>query len=371
LEFKEEQLALAESVNKNIERKQKQLQTFVDRFGAKASMAKSAQSKAKAIDRMETKKISINNAMATVKMWIPPVINRGGTALEITKMDIGYSQKKVATNINLMVEKGKKIAILGDNGQGKSTLLKTIAGSLEKLSGDMKWTQGLKIGYYAQHVNLDLNPEDTVYGYLKKKKANGIADDQVLRVMSNFLFKKNDSLKPIGVLSGGEKARLCLAGMFLSNVDVLLLDEPTNHLDFETVESMGQALGEFNGTVMVVSHDRTFVNLIANEIWEVKDGTVKVILGTYEDYVWAKEEEVANENVAVTSEKTKPKKSLDKEQRVKLYNLNKDLEKAKKKIANLEAKFLESDNDLNIKSDLEVAEFNWLTISKAIEDLES
>ncbi len=370
LEFKAEQDALAESVNKNIEKKQKQLQTFVDRFGAKASMAKSAQSKAKAIDRMETKKISINTAMATVRMWIPPVINRGGTALEITKMDIGYPGRTVATNINLMVEKGKKIAILGDNGQGKSTLLKTIAGHLDRLSGDMKWSQGLKIGYYAQHVNLALNPKDTVQSYLKSKKADGIADDQVLRVMSNFLFKKNDALKPIGVLSGGEKARLCLAGMFLSNVDVLLLDEPTNHLDFETVEAMGQALGEFNGTVMVVSHDRTFVNLIANEIWEVKEGTVKIILGSYEDYVWAKEQEVENESQSSKPQETKQVKSLDKEQRVRLYNLKKDLEKAKKKVASLEAKYIESNNDSKVKSELEEAEFKWLTISKEIEELE-
>jgi ATP-binding cassette, subfamily F, member 3 len=372
LEFKAEHEALAESVNKNIEKKQKQLQTFVDRFGAKASMAKSAQSKSKAIDKMEGKKITINTAMATVRMWIPSVVNRGGTALEINKMDIGYSNRTVATNINLLVERGKKVAILGDNGQGKSTLLKTIANHLDSLNGTMKWSSGLKIGYYAQHVNLALNPEDTVHSYLKAKKADGIADDALLRVMSNFLFKKNDALKPIGVLSGGEKARLCLAGMFLSNVDVLLLDEPTNHLDFETVEAMGQALGDFNGTVMVVSHDRTFVNLLANEIWEVKDGTVKIVLGTYEDYVWAKEQEVENESQSSSKpQAAKSTKTLDKEQRVRLYNLNKDLDKAKKKISSLESKLAENPSDTKIKTDIEEAEFKWLTITKEIEELEN
>jgi ATP-binding cassette, subfamily F, member 3 len=377
LEFKEEQKALAASVNKNIEKKQKQLQTFVDRFGAKASMAKSAQSKAKAIDKMEGKKISINHALATVRMWIPPVQSRGGTALELIKVDIGYPNKKVATNISIATEKGKKVAILGDNGQGKSTLLKTIAGELGLLSGEMKWSASLKIGYYAQHVNLALRPTDTVEQYLKSKKAPGIADDQVLRVMSNFLFKKNDSLKPMSVLSGGEKARLCLAGMFLSNVDVLMLDEPTNHLDFETVEAMGQALGEFNGTVLVVSHDRTFVNLLANEIWEVRDGQVKIILGTYEDYVWNKEQEVENESNAnnasnsASSNSSKPTKTHDKETRVKLYNLGKDLEKAKKKVSSLESKLAAAPNDATIKKDLEDAEFKWLTISKEIEDIEN
>ena len=377
LEFKAEQKALATSVNKNIEKKQKQLQTFVDRFGAKASMAKSAQSKAKAIIRMDSKKIAINNPLATVRMWIPPVVARGGTALDLVKLDIGYPGKSIATNISITTEKGRKVAILGDNGQGKSTLLKTIAGKLDALGGTMKWANSAKIGFYAQHVNLALNPEDTVEQYLKSKKADGLSDDTVLRVMSCFLFKKNDAFKEISVLSGGEKARLCLAGLFLSNVDVLLLDEPTNHLDFETVEAMGQALGDFNGTVMVVSHDRTFVNLLANEIWEVRDGSVKVIQGSYEDYVWNKEQEVANEQSApassgysVNPSDAKPAKTLDKEQRVKLYNLKKDLDKVNRKMATLSAKVETNPSDSVSASQLIETEAKWLEISRAVEELE-
>ena len=377
LEFKAEQKALATSVNKNIEKKQKQLQTFVDRFGAKASMAKSAQSKAKAIIRMDSKKIAINNPLATVRMWIPPVVARGGTALDLVKLDIGYPGKSIATNISITTEKGRKVAILGDNGQGKSTLLKTIAGKLDALGGTMKWANSAKIGFYAQHVNLALNPEDTVEQYLKSKKADGLSDDTVLRVMSCFLFKKNDAFKEISVLSGGEKARLCLAGLFLSNVDVLLLDEPTNHLDFETVEAMGQALGDFNGTVMVVSHDRTFVNLLANEIWEVRDGSVKVIQGSYEDYVWNKEQEVANEQSApvssgysVNPSDSKPAKTLDKEQRVKLYNLKKDLDKINRKMATLSAKVESNPSDSLSASQLIETEAKWLEISRAVEELE-
>ncbi|MBC7406314.1 MAG: ABC-F family ATP-binding cassette domain-containing protein [Candidatus Parcubacteria bacterium] len=377
LEFKAEQKALATSVNKNIEKKQKQLQTFVDRFGAKASMAKSAQSKAKAIIRMDSKKIAINNPLATVRMWIPPVVARGGTALDLVKLDIGYPGKSIATNISITTEKGRKVAILGDNGQGKSTLLKTIAGKLDVLGGTMKWANSAKIGFYAQHVNLALNPEDTVEQYLKSKKADGLSDDTVLRVMSCFLFKKNDAFKEISVLSGGEKARLCLAGLFLSNVDVLLLDEPTNHLDFETVEAMGQALGDFNGTVMVVSHDRTFVNLLANEIWEVRDGSVKVIQGSYEDYVWNKEQEVANEQstpassgYSVNPSDSKPAKTLDKEQRVKLYNLKKDLDKVNRKMATLSAKVETNPSGSVSASQLLETEAKWLEISKAVEELE-
>jgi ATP-binding cassette, subfamily F, member 3 len=135
---------------------------------------------------------------------------------------------------------------------------------------------------------------------------------------------------------------------------------------------MGQALGDFNGTVMVVSHDRTFVNLLANEIWEVKDGTVKIVLGTYEDYVWAKEQEVENESQSSSKpQAAKSTKTLDKEQRVRLYNLNKDLDKAKKKITSLESKLADNPSDSKIKTDIEEAEFKWLTITKEIEELEN
>jgi ATP-binding cassette, subfamily F, member 3 len=376
LEFKAEQEELAKSVNKTIENKQKQLKIFADRFGAKASMAKSAQSKLKQIDRLEGKKIGISTALSTVRMHIPPVINRGGIGMSLTKVDIGYpatqekSERRVATNISLDLEKGRKIAILGDNGQGKSTLLKTMAEKLDPLTGTIKWTQGLKVAYYAQHVNLALDPNETAEQYLKRIADKSIKDDQIYRMLSNFLFKNDESKKPTGVMSGGEKARLCLAGMFLSMSDVLLLDEPTNHLDFETVEAMGAALGEFNGTVVVVSHDRTFVNLLATEIWEVKDGKVQVVLGSYEDYVWKKEEEAKNyvaSNHALdnASKNKKSERELNKDERVRLYNLNKELTKVNRKLESLKA-----NSKPETQEELFKVETRWLEITNEIETLE-
>ena len=381
LEFKAEQKTLAQTVNKNIEKKQKQLQTFVDRFGAKASMAKSAQSKAKAIIRMDVKKIAINNPLATVRMWIPSVQTRNGIGLELSKLSIGYPNKIIAEGITINSDKGRKVAILGDNGQGKSTLLKTLAGQLEIQGGELKWANGLDVGYYAQHVNSSLNPDDTIASYLKSKRGDNIKEDDVLRVMSCFLFKKDDSFKQVKVLSGGEKARLCLAGLFLSNHDVLLLDEPTNHLDFSTVEAMGSALGQFNGTVIVVSHDRTFVNLLANEIWEVKSGTVKVILGSYEDYVWNKEQEVLNDQNLNDQEtknaspsnnnQVKTTNVLSKEERIKLYNLKKDLEKLNRKISNLNGKLETNSEDNQARESLEESEAKWLEVSSQIDNFEN
>ena len=261
--------------------------------------------------------------------------------------------KIIASNINLDVNRGLKVAILGDNGQGKSTLLKTLAGELLPLGGVCEFKNGLKVAYYHQHVAANLDPHETVFDYIKR---GGQKEEVIYRVLSNFLFKKTDYLKKIEVLSGGEKARLCLAGMFLSKADVYLLDEPTNHLDFETVEAMGRALGEFNGTVFVISHNRTFVSLIASEIWEVNAGQVKRVLGTYADYLWAKEEEIRmemrfgnnsnnankNEKYADNNSGFSPKNNTkfghlsDKEKAKKLYETKKEAGKIEKKIKNIQ-----------------------------------
>jgi ATP-binding cassette, subfamily F, member 3 len=290
-------------------------------------------------------------------------------------MDIGYPDKLVAANIDIEVEKTRKVAILGDNGQGKSTLLKTIAGKLKPLAGGSKWNENLKVAFYAQHVNLALDPAQTVEGYLKECSINKTREDMIYKMMGNFLFKGGDSKKTISVLSGGEKARLCLAGIFLGEFDVILLDEPTNHLDFETVESMGAALGEFNGTVFVVSHDRTFVNLLADEIWEVQNGMVKRVLGSYEDYVWQKEQEALNQSkyddmgTSMSVEVNKPVKTLDKQQKIRLFELRKDLSKLDKKIATLKGKLEEDPFDDKNTSDLETAETKWLEVTAEIEEL--
>lgn len=364
LEFKEEQENLALVRNSNIEKKQKQLQTFVSRFGAKASMAKSAQSKLKQIDRLEDNKIGIKKALSTVRMHIPDVVNYGGPALELKDLKIGYPEKTVATNININLEKGKKVAILGDNGQGKSTLLKTMASMLDPISGVCKWNAGLKIAYYAQHVNLALIDTETAEEYLKRVADKSVNNEEIYKMLGNFLFKNEEARKHVGVMSGGEKARLCLAGMFLSKSDVLLLDEPTNHLDFETVEAMGAALGEFSGTVVVVSHDRTFVNLLASEIWEVKEGKVNIVLGSYEDYVWQKEQEATKQgkiDEKYGNMANKPVIQLDKAQKILLFNSKKELDKVNRKIANTAV--------TRSAEEMEKLNEEWLVLTEKIAEL--
>ncbi len=292
-EYKTEQLAQAEAHNKNVERKRKQLQEFVDRFGAKASKAASAQSKRKQIERLVS--VKIENPLSTVKIKLPQISPKKGPALTVENMAIGYPEKRVAGRITLQVDKGQHVAILGDNGQGKSTFLKTIAEELSPLSGEYSWSSTLTIGYYAQHVFQYLDERDTVLDALENMADPSVKRQEVLDIAGSFLFGGDEVKKRIKVLSGGERARVCLAGLLLSKSDVLLLDEPTNHLDFETVEALASALQSYAGTVFFISHDRTFVNTLATAIIEVKDGKVALYPGTYPDYVYHLEQVIDSE----------------------------------------------------------------------------
>ncbi|MBI3268007.1 MAG: ABC-F family ATP-binding cassette domain-containing protein [Planctomycetes bacterium] len=285
LAYKEEQVLLAEKGNRIIESKAKQLQVFIDRNRARAATATRAQSKIKQLERLNRGKISLAHAQRNVRIRIPLVGSRTGTALLCSDLEIGYPGRKVASDVHFEIQRGERIAILGNNGQGKTTLMRTLAGDLTPRGGSCDWAINLKLGYYAQHVYTGLTGAQDVLTYLQRRADRHVPHQTILDLAGSFLFQGHDVEKPISVLSGGERARLCLMGLLLAKSPVLLLDEPTNHLDFETVEALGEALKEFDGTLFFISHDRTFVNEIATGILEVKDGAVKRYLGTYEEYV--------------------------------------------------------------------------------------
>jgi len=282
--FKEERKEQTISYNKNVETKQKQLQLFVDRFRAKASKATQAKSKMKQIEKMKT--IEVGHPLSNVRIKIPSVQRKHGLALRCKNLTIGYPENKVAEGIVVEVDQGSHVAVLGNNGQGKTTFLRTIAGDLAVKEGGYSWGYNMKIGYYAQHVFSRLSSEIDVYTYLSNAADRSVSHQEILNLAGSFLFKGNDVKKKFSVLSGGERARACLAGVLLEKNHALLLDEPTNHLDFETVEVLGRALKSFVGTLFFISHDRTFVNLVATKIVEVKDGSVRLYPGKYEEYVY-------------------------------------------------------------------------------------
>lgn len=305
--FKEEESRLIDCHNKNVIAKKKQLQIFIDRFGAKASKATQARSMKKKMEKLET--IDADHPLGNVRLRIPNVERKNLPAFRSDDLAVGYPNHLVASKINIEFNQGAHIAVLGDNGQGKTTFMRTIARDLEAKSGNYKWGHNLKVGYYAQHVFTSLDPRNDCFTYLVSKAENFVTEQEILNLAGSFLFKGDDVYKKVSVLSGGEKARLCLAGLLLSKSDVLLLDEPTNHLDFETVEALGRSLKTFNGTILFISHDRTFVNMLATEIIEVKDGAVLRYPGNYEEYVYSMEMRLRDELNADETILPKPKPS--------------------------------------------------------------
>ncbi len=295
--FQEERREQQLKMYKNVEARRKELQSFVDRFRAKNTKATQAKSKQKQIDKLPT--IEIEHAVRGVEIRIPPVpehqARSKSAVLRVEDLSIGYGAdgeagaKFVAKNISFNIGGGTRLAVLGDNGQGKSTLLKTLAGVLEPLAGGFRWKDGLNVAYYAQHVyNLDESVD--ILTTLDRMAAPGVMRQEILDMAGGFLFSGDDVRKSVAALSGGERARVALAGLLLGGCDVLLLDEPTNHLDFESVEALGHALRGWNGTTLFVSHDRTFVKLAATEILEMKDGAAEFYPGSYDEYVYSLEQ---------------------------------------------------------------------------------
>ena len=204
---------------------------------------------------------------------------------------IGYAAtadgpaRTIAAGIDLEIVHGSRAAIVGDNGQGKTTFLRTLVGSLAPLAGQVKWGYGCELGVYAQHVYTSLPPDDTVLGHLERAARIGTKQQQILDLAGAMLFRGKAVEKRIGVLSGGERARLCMAGLLLGPFNVLVLDEPGNHLDVETVDALAQALVAYEGTVIFTSHDRSFMKTVATTVIEVKDRRVVNYLGDYGSYV--------------------------------------------------------------------------------------
>ncbi len=331
LSFKKEKLVTAQKYNKKQLEKQKHLQKFIDRFGAKASLATQAKSKAKQIKRLKT--IDIENTLGTAVINIPKASTKQGLAFVLEDMAIGYGTNLVADKINIEIYRGEHLALLGDNGQGKSTFIKTIAREVPTLKNSFKSSPNLRVAYYDQHSSVKLNPKETVESYLSLQAAGNFESEQIYKMAGDFLFEDSDIKKPVSVLSGGERARLCLAGIFLQAHDVLLLDEPTNHLDFETAEALAMALAESNATIIFISHDRTFTSIVADNIIEVKDKRVKRLFGDYDEYLEELEKNalnIGNTAQALVDDKAEKKRKYEDEKKSK-----KDLVRLEKLLARL------------------------------------
>ncbi|MFT7633242.1 MAG: ATP-binding cassette subfamily F protein 3 [Mariniblastus sp.] len=342
LEYQTERREQAIRENVSTAAKQKQLERFIAKNKAGANTASQARSKQKQLDRLQLNEVATDEKTAYIQA--PVVEPKQGAAVRCEDVAIGYSDHRVAENINIEIEHQQRAAIVGDNGQGKTTLLRTLVGSLESLDGHVRWGHNVSIGTYAQHVYTTLPPNDTVLEYLEYQAIKGTTDQQILAVAGSLLFRDEHVQKKIKVLSGGERARLCMAGLLLGEYNILVLDEPGNHLDVETVEALAEALLAYKGTVIFTSHDRHFMKRIATSIVEVRDGSVKNYIGDYNAYLYYinKEIEEGERDSQSSSAGSPPADKMSGGEKVLTQNEQREL---KKKIKAIERKIARLDDE--------------------------
>jgi ATP-binding cassette subfamily F protein 3 len=336
------QLELAQSLQEKQQRKRAHLQSFIDRFKAKATKAKQAQSRIKALARME--ELAPLRAAAEFSFEFREPERAPNPLLVLDQVDTGYrnesnQEKIIVGNITFTLQAGQRIGLLGVNGAGKSTLIKTIAGDLEPLHGDKHLGKGLVVGYFAQQQLEMLQHDDSPLMHLMRIAPN--AREQELRdFLGRFNFPGEMVKSPIAPFSGGEKARLALALIVWQRPNLLLLDEPTNHLDLETREALTEALAQFDGTLILVSHDRHLLRATTDEFLIVADGTLSSFDGDLDDYRdWLFKTKadsnaapnLSSPNVNQASDRKEQKRN-EAQQRQRLSNERKPLEKRLQKI---------------------------------------
>ena len=261
-----------------------ELQSFVSRFSANASKSKQATSRARQIDKIQLEEVKASSRQNPfIRFEQDKKLFRN--ALEVEALTKGFDDGPLFSKLNLMVEVGEKVAILGTNGIGKSTLLKTLVGELTPDNGSVKWSENAQIGYYAQDHEYEFDDTLTVFDWMSQWKQEKDDEQAVRSVLGRLLFSQDDIKKRVKVLSGGEKGRMLFGKLMMQRPNILIMDEPTNHMDMESIESLNMALEMYEGTLIFVSHDREFVSSLASRILEITPNKVIDFTGNYEDYL--------------------------------------------------------------------------------------
>lgn len=321
----------------NQQAKIRQAERFIERFRSKATKARQVQSRIKAIERMDIVEEVVDDS-ATVNFRFTFKQPSGRHVVTMKEVSKAYGELEILKHATGSIERGDKIALIGANGKGKSTLLRIIAGS-EPIEGERVIGHNVIYGFYAQHQLESLHVENEILDELKQS-GSGKLEQELRNVLGCFLFSDEDVFKKIKVLSGGEKSRVALAKTLISEANFLLLDEPTNHLDFISENILIQALQQYKGTFVVVSHNRHFVNQVANKIWYIDEKQIKEYPGTYEEYeYWRKQ----NDGKAMPAppppkKETKEVAPIQKNEREEtLKKLQKELKKAEEEVTRLES----------------------------------
>jgi len=268
-----------------------ELQTFVSRFSANASKAKQATSRQKQLDKIKLDDIKPSSRVNPfIRFKQDKKLFRN--ALEVEALSMSYDDS-IYSNQTFNVEVGDRIAIIGQNGVGKTTLIRNLLGDVPVTGGTVKWSENVEIGYYAQDHEHEFEEELTVYDWMYQWRKNAEDEQFVRGVLGQLLFSKDDIKKPIKVLSGGEKGRMLFGKIMMQRPNVIIMDEPTNHLDMESIEALNLALDNYEGTLIFVSHDREFVSSLATQIFEIVDQKIERFVGRYDEFLTHKDAQAA------------------------------------------------------------------------------
>lgn len=326
---KQEKAELLESKAANQKRKIAEVERFIERFRAKNTKATQVQSRIKMLDKME--RVQTTQGTKAIHFRFPQPVRTGRNVLEIDGVSKTYGTLKVYENFSINLERGWKVALVGENGAGKSTLLKLMAGVLQPDAGEVKLGANVSRSYFSQHQGETLNFKHTVFQSLEES-APGLLLTEKRNILGAFLFAGDDVEKKVSVLSGGERSRLALARMLCGGgasksgnasanssrpPSLILFDEPTNHLDMRSREHLAAVLSDYEGSLVVISHDRFFLDGFINRVWEVEAGRVNQYPGDYSDYEWVKSKEVQGVEVSSGSTKEPSSSQLNKDRKKK------------------------------------------------------
>ena len=346
-----ERIAQQTAAYENQQRMIEKTEDFINRFRYKPTKSNQVQSRIKALEKLDRIEIDETDD-AKLHLRFPPAARSGDVVFRGKDLTVGYPQKVVFRDAEIEIKRGEKVALIGRNGEGKTTLMRVIMGELDPISGEAKVGHNVNIGYYAQNQEDILDKNETVFGTLDRI-AVGEIRTKLRDLLGAFLFRGEDIDKKVSVLSGGERARLGMAKLMLSSYNVLALDEPTNHMDIRSKDRLKQALKAFDGTLIVVSHDRDFLDGLVDKLYEFRDGKVKEHLGGVTDFLARRkleslqelehrlpaEEKAPDQKKAQAQESFQARKTVSKEIR-KIQNrvdyLEKEIGKLEKRQAAIE-----------------------------------
>ncbi len=342
LELRAERLAQQTAAYENQQKMIQKTEDFIRTFRYKPTKSNQVQSRIKALDKLERIEIDETDNV-TLMVKFPPAERSGDVVYKASDLTVGYPQKVVFRNADIEIKRGDKVAFIGRNGEGKTTLMRVIAGELDPISGESKVGHNVNLGYFAQNQEDILEKNDTVFGTLDRIAVGDIRT-KTRDILAQFLFRGEDIDKKVSVLSGGERARLGMAKLMLQSHNVLALDEPTNHMDIKSKDILKQALKSFDGTLILVSHDRDFLDGLVDKMYEFRDGQVHEFLGSVSEFLERRKLESLHELERVNLQKNNNK--APKETPMPDKNKSKEDRKRKERVKYLEAQISQKEAEM-------------------------